>query len=69
MLLDVNGKVARLTWIVNDVNDNVNCELTPIRLNFGMASITLVLNVLKLWVDHVSSHRGDRLTPRACSLK
>jgi len=38
LLLDVNGKVARLT---------------------------LVLDVLKLWVDHVSSHRGDRLTPRA----
>lgn len=35
-----------------------------------VARLALVLDVLLelLWADHVTSHRGDRLTPRTCRL-
>ena len=41
-----------------------NCLCPSRKFCPAKLGITLVLDVLELRVDHVTAHRGDRLTPR-----
>ena len=42
---------------------NSNCLCPSRKFCPAKLGITLVLDVLELRVDHVTAHRGDRLTP------